>query len=91
MAAAYGWSDEGKARALVELNTQGPARRRSWVHVVASRDGRPLAVASLFRLEGHAFVTNVGTVPEARGKVWIRGHPGDAGESRGATGTAWRA
>jgi ribosomal protein S18 acetylase RimI-like enzyme len=68
MAAAYGWSDEGKARALVELYHPRPGEAAPWVHVVASRDGRPLAVASLFRVDGHAFVTNVGTVPEARGE-----------------------
>ena len=37
-------------------------------HVVVRDGGVPVACASLFSADGHAFVTNVGTVPDARGR-----------------------
>jgi GNAT superfamily N-acetyltransferase len=67
MAAAYGWRDPSKATAMADLYRRAPGEV-PWVHVLASRDGRPVACASLFTTGGHAFVTNVGTIPEARGQ-----------------------
>jgi GNAT superfamily N-acetyltransferase len=68
MAAAYGWRDPSKATAMANLYRRAPGDEVPWVHVLASRDGRPVACASLFTTGGHAFVTNVGTIPEARGQ-----------------------
>ena len=42
-------------------------REAPWRHVVVRHEGRPAACASLFTTDGHAFVTNVGTIPAARG------------------------
>jgi GNAT superfamily N-acetyltransferase len=67
MAAAYGWRDPRKAEAMGELYRARPGVEQPWVHVLAHRDGRPVACASLFTIGGHAFVTNVGTIPNARG------------------------
>ena len=68
MAQAYGWSDDGRSAALSELyGTPVAAPERPWWHVVVRRDGRPAACASLFTTGDHAFVTNVGTIPAARG------------------------
>ena len=68
MARAYAWSDPGGADAWAELyRAPIDEEARPWWHVLVRRNGRPAACASLFTAEGHAFVTNVGTVPEARG------------------------
>jgi GNAT superfamily N-acetyltransferase len=68
MAGAYGWSDEGRSSVWAELY-RSPLipSEPPWRHVVIRRDGRPVSCASLFTTEGHAFVTNVGTIPSARG------------------------
>jgi GNAT superfamily N-acetyltransferase len=68
MADAYGWVDPSKAAAMADLYRRAPGDEVPWVHVLASRDGRGVASASLFTTDGHAFVTNVGTIPEARGQ-----------------------
>ena len=67
MAAAYGWSDDGRATAWAELYripVVGPDR--PWWHVIVRHAGRPAACASLFAAGDHAFVTNVGTIAAAR-------------------------
>jgi GNAT superfamily N-acetyltransferase len=68
MAGAYGWSDDGRSSVWAELyRSPVETPERPWWHVVVRRDGRPAASASLFTTDGHAFVTNVGTIPAARG------------------------
>ena len=69
MAGAYGWTDDGRNDAWAELyhlpvTGAGPALR----HVVVREAGVPAACASVFTADGHAFVTNVGTIPAARGR-----------------------
>ena len=69
MAGAYGWPDDGRDNAWAELyRLPLPPGERPWWHVVLRREGRPAASASLCVADGHAFVTNVGTIPEARGE-----------------------
>jgi GNAT superfamily N-acetyltransferase len=69
MAGAYGWSGDGRSSAWAELyrlpvaDTEAP-----WRHVVVRSGGRPAACATLFTAGNHAFVTNVGTIPSARGR-----------------------
>lgn len=68
MAGAYGWSDQGRSSVWAELYRSPLIPPEApWRHVVVRRDGRPVSCASLFTTEGHAFVTNVGTIPAARG------------------------
>lgn len=68
MAGAYGWSDDGRSSVWAELYRTTPdIDVRPWRHVLVRRGGRPSACASLFTIDGHAFVTNVGTIPSARG------------------------
>ena len=67
MAASYGWNDPAKADAMAELYRSSGDDELPWNHVLVTRDGRPVASGSLFTVGGHAFVTNIGTVPEARG------------------------
>ena len=69
MAGAYGWPGDGRDNAWAELYRLPLAQaERPWWHVVIRRDGQPAACASLFAAGGHAFVTNVGTIPGARGQ-----------------------
>ncbi len=79
MAGAYGWTDDGRSSAWAELyrlpaeaaeaaGAEPADADRTIRHVVVRRDGRPAACASLFSSDGHAFVTNVGTIPAARGQ-----------------------
>jgi len=68
MARSYGWSDPRAIAAWTELygaafGDAGPP----WWHVVVRDGGMAVACASLFPAGEGAFVTNVGTVPEARG------------------------
>lgn len=69
MAGSYGWSDDGRHDAWAELYRM-PAvlTDENLRHVVVHDDGVPAACASVFIADGHAFVTNVGTIPEARGR-----------------------
>ncbi len=68
MAGAYGWQDDDRAAAWAELYRLPLATaERPWSHVIVRRNGRPAACASLFTAGGHAFVTNVGTLPDERG------------------------
>jgi len=68
MGGAYGWPDDGRSSVWAELyRTPRASDIRPWWHVLVRRDGRPSAAASLFTIDSHAFVTNVGTIPSARG------------------------
>lgn len=68
MARSYDWSDPRGSEAWASLyRAPIDERARPWRHVLVRRDGRAVACASLFTAGGYAFVTNVGTVPEARG------------------------
>ncbi len=69
MSAAYDWRDGGSWQAWADLyRTSGASApgEPPWSHVIVRRDGQPAACASLFTAEGHAFVSNVGTIPSAR-------------------------
>lgn len=70
MSEAYGWRDGGSWEAWADLyrtsGASGPGEP-PWSHVIVRRDGQPVACASLFTSDGHAFVSNVGTIPSARG------------------------
>jgi GNAT superfamily N-acetyltransferase len=69
MAGAYAWPGDGRSTAWADLYRQPEAGTETAIrHVVVRDDGRPVACASLFAGDGHAFVTNVGTLPEARGR-----------------------
>lgn len=75
MSRSYGWSDPRAIEAWSELYRgalDDPAP--PWWHVLVRQAGAPVACASLFPAGDIAFVTNVGTVPEARGA----GHGTDA-------------
>jgi RimJ/RimL family protein N-acetyltransferase len=68
MARSYGWSDPRSIEAWTELyrgafDDPDPP----WWHVLVRDRGTAVACASLFPAGDHGFVTNVGTVPEARG------------------------
>lgn len=75
MSRSYEWSDPRAIEAWTELY-RGALEEASppWWHVLVRQDGAPVACASLFPAGDMAFVTNVGTVPEARGA----GHGTDA-------------
>jgi ribosomal protein S18 acetylase RimI-like enzyme len=67
MGASYGWADPTKADAVMSVYrsvTSSPP----WIHVLVRLDGEPVACGSLFLVDGHAFVTNIGTVPAQRGR-----------------------
>jgi GNAT superfamily N-acetyltransferase len=67
MAGAYGWSDDGRHTAWAELYRLPTVLGDPGLRHVVVRDGSgPVACASLFTADGHAFVTNVGTIPAAR-------------------------
>jgi GNAT superfamily N-acetyltransferase len=69
MAGAYGWSDDGRSDAWAELYRLPPVDGAEPLrHVVVRDAGRPAACASVFIAGRHAFVTNVGTIPSARGR-----------------------
>ena len=69
MGGAYDWPADERSNAWAELyRLPIGGAERPWWHVVARLDDRPAACASLFTAGGRAFVTNVGTVPEARGR-----------------------
>lgn len=67
MGGAYGWSEDAGAAWAELYRTAASEPERPWWHVVVRHDGRPAACASLLTAGGHAFVTNVGTIPAARG------------------------
>ena len=68
MGRSYGWSDPRAIAAWTDLYRgalDDPEPR--WWHVLVRADGHGVACASLFPAGDQGFVTNVGTVPEARG------------------------
>lgn len=71
MAAAYAWPADGGKRRLYrtlfagDLSVPGASTRR---HFLVRDGGRPAAGSSLYLVAGHAFVTNIGTAPWARGR-----------------------
>ena len=68
MGRAYGWSDPCAIEAWTELYRGGlEDPTPPWWHVLVRAGGAPVACASLFPAGEVGFVTNVGTVPEARG------------------------
>ena len=68
MGRAYGWSDPRAIEAWKELYRGAfDDREPPWWHVLVRDHGTPVACASLFPAGDLGFVTNVGTVPEARG------------------------
>ena len=68
MGRSYGWSDPRAIAAWSELYRDGFGDADPpWWHVVVRDGGAAVACASLFPAGESAFVTNVGTVPEARG------------------------
>jgi RimJ/RimL family protein N-acetyltransferase len=68
MGRSYGWSDPRSIEAWKELYRGGfDDRDPPWWHVLVREAGAPVACASLFPAGDLGFVTNVGTVPEARG------------------------
>lgn len=68
MGRSYGWSDPRSMDAWKELYSGEFADREPpWWHVLVRSSGAPVACASLFPAGDLGFVTNVGTVPEARG------------------------
>ena len=69
MGGAYGWSDDGRSDAWAELYRLPLDDRAELLrHVVVRDAGGPAACASVFVAGRHAFVTNVGTIPAARGR-----------------------
>jgi ribosomal protein S18 acetylase RimI-like enzyme len=67
MAASYGWTNPAKAATMAELYRLQADETPPWTHLLAHRGGLGVASASLFTIDDHAFVTNVGTIPETRG------------------------
>jgi ribosomal protein S18 acetylase RimI-like enzyme len=69
-AAAYGWSDPARAELMRGLYDprlpHGRDERR--IQVLGLVDGVPVSAASLFRAAGQGWITNVGTIPAARGR-----------------------
>jgi ribosomal protein S18 acetylase RimI-like enzyme len=71
MSAAFGWPDAGKAdifRSMYRAAPIGADGAAPIRHFVIVEDGRPVASSSLFTGGGAAFVTNIGTIPAARGR-----------------------
>jgi GNAT superfamily N-acetyltransferase len=70
IAASYGWQDAAKAAVIRGLYDPAAPHGRSGrrVQVLARLGGRAVGAASLFETAGVGWVTNVGTIPEARGR-----------------------
>jgi len=68
MGRSYGWSDHRAIAVWTDLY-RGAIMETSpvWWHVIVRANGEAVACASLFPAGDQAFVTNVGTLPEARG------------------------
>lgn len=70
IAEAYGWSDPARAELMRGLydprRPHGRDGRR--IQVLGLLGGVPASAASLFRAAGQGWVTNVGTIPAARGR-----------------------
>jgi ribosomal protein S18 acetylase RimI-like enzyme len=68
MGRSYGWSDPRSIEAWTELYRGAVGETTPpWWHVLVREEGKGVACASLFPAGDQGFVTNVGTVPEARG------------------------
>ena len=71
MAAAFDWPVDGGKRRVYEslfgrdIGPSAPATRR---HFLVRDGGRPAASSSVYLVGGHAFVTNIGAAPWARGR-----------------------
>jgi ribosomal protein S18 acetylase RimI-like enzyme len=71
MHAAYGWPEREKAdviRSMYRAGLAEPPDRRAIRHFLVTDHGTPVASSSLFTADGSAFVTNIGTIPGARGR-----------------------
>jgi ribosomal protein S18 acetylase RimI-like enzyme len=71
MNAAYGWPDAAKTaivRSMYLADQALPAADRDIHHFLVRVGRRAVACSSLFIGGGEAFVTNIGTRPEARGR-----------------------
>src|SRR5205807_661688 len=73
MDAAYGWGDARKAAAIRSMYASElllPEAERDVRHFLVRErvGGRAVACSSLFIGGGQAFVTNIGTLPEAQGR-----------------------
>jgi GNAT superfamily N-acetyltransferase len=70
MNAAYGWPDARKTSIILSIyldDLSAPAHARETHHFLVRLHGRPAACSSLFVGRDAAFVTNIGTHPDARG------------------------
>ena len=70
MHAAYRWPDARRSAlfgAIYQADFARPPAERDTHHFVVRADGVAVACSSLFTAGGQAFVTNIGTKPEARG------------------------
>ncbi len=68
MGRSYGWTDPSAIAAWSELYRDAIREPDPpWWHVLVRADGKGVACASLFPAGDQGFVTNVGTVPAARG------------------------
>jgi len=70
MAGAYGWSDPARAALMRGLYDPRLPHGRDGARVVllATLAGRPVGAGSLFRAAGQGWITNIGTLPAARGR-----------------------
>lgn len=70
MGASYGWSDPVRSALMRDLYDPGTPHGRNGrrVHVLARLGGVAVGAASLFQAAGQGWVTNVGTIPDARGR-----------------------
>lgn len=71
MGGAYGWQGGGGGSASAWAELYGAAIDEPdppWRHFLVREAGRPVACSSMFYAGGRAFVTNIGTVPDARGR-----------------------
>jgi ribosomal protein S18 acetylase RimI-like enzyme len=71
MNVAYGWPDPSRTamiRAMYLADLRRPLDERRTRHYIVRVDGTAAATSSLFVGGGHAFVTNIGTHPDARGQ-----------------------
>lgn len=71
MGGAYGWPGGGGGSASAWAELYGAAIDEPdppWRHFLVREADRPVACSSMFYAGGLAFVTNIGTVPDARGR-----------------------
>ena len=71
MAAAFEWPADGGKRRVYEALFAGdgsPAAAATRRHFLVRDGGRPAASSSVYLVGGHAFVTNIGAAPWARGR-----------------------